>query len=155
MAQKRLKYSDLAQATSTDQLNSFIARNLRTVCQNRTESCSCCPSSPSLCSGPPTKKQKTRDDASTPSLSYVSWVCPTPPPQTPLPPPAATARRHSHLVQPQRPVQRRGLRHLPQRGAGQAGCGRALQPPFLRPAGPLGPLQLTSGTCRPPRTALH
>lgn len=86
MAQKRLKYADLAQATSTDQLNSFIARNLRTVCQNRTESCSCCPSSPSLCSGPPSKKQKTRDDASTPSLSYVSWVCPTPPPQTPLPP---------------------------------------------------------------------
>lgn len=101
---------------------------------------------------PPVKKTNPRQRINAkPLLRFVGLSHLTPPPQTPLPP-AATARRHPHLVQPQRPVQRRGLRHLPQRGAGQAGCGRALQPPFLRPAGPLGPLQLTSGTCRPPRT---
>ena len=55
----------------------------------------------------------------------------------------APARRHPHLVQFQRPVQRRRLDHLPQRGVGQAGCGWALQPPLLRSAGPPAVLQLT------------
>lgn len=39
----RLKYTDLPQASTTDQLNSFIVRNLRSVCENRTESRSCDP----------------------------------------------------------------------------------------------------------------
>lgn len=80
MAQKRLKYADLAQATSTDQLNSFIARNLGTVCQNRTASCSCCPSSPSLCSGPPGKKTKNprRRINAKPLLRFVGLSHPTP-----------------------------------------------------------------------------
>lgn len=75
------------QATSTDQLNSFIARNLRTVCQNRTESCSCCPSSLSLCSGPPSKKKNPETTHQRQaSLTFRGFVPPHPTPTNPSSP---------------------------------------------------------------------
>lgn len=52
--------------------------------------------------------------------------------------PAAPARCCSHFVQLQWTVQWQGIDHIPQRRDGQTGCSRALQPHFLRPAGPFG-----------------
>lgn len=52
--------------------------------------------------------------------------------------PAAPAWCCSHFVQLQWTMQRGGLDHIPQRRDGQTGHSRALQPHFLRPAGPFG-----------------